>query len=119
MWPSGRAVGQALGAAGLLLVLAGAAAVAARLGFAGLTILGVAAWLICTLARLDDGVPVASQGLFARRMAARRSPEEGQAERDETASLLLSLRFWGLCGAALAGIGAAGFVLQRLGLLPE
>ena len=60
----------------VLLVLVGVAILIADwLGFAGLFILGMLTWVICTQVELGDDTPIASAAVFRAKMAQERSPE--------------------------------------------
>jgi hypothetical protein len=97
----------------LLLVLIGVAIVIADLlGFFGLFILGMLAWVICIQVELGDDTPTASRAVFRARMAQERSPERRAAALAERQLRLSPLRFYRWCGIALTVIGAAGFAWQ-------
>jgi hypothetical protein len=98
----------------VLLVLVGVAIlIADRLGFAGLFILGMLTWVICTQVELGDETPTASIAVFRARMAPERSPERRAAAQTERQVRLSPLPFYRWCGVALTGIGAVGFVWQH------
>jgi len=97
----------------VLLVLVGVAILIADwLGFAGLFILGMLTWVICTQVELGDETPTASAAVFRARLSAERSPERRAAVQAERQVRLSPLRFYRWCGIALATIGASGFTLQ-------
>jgi hypothetical protein len=103
---------NALAWAAIVGLIAVALAVANRLGFAGLFILGLLTAFICGHAELQNDVPAAGTAIFKSRMERPRSAEERQARTEEGRSFLASLRFFKWCGLALAAIGIVGFVIQ-------
>jgi hypothetical protein len=98
----------------VLLVLAGVAILIADwLGFAGLFILGLLTWVICTQVELSDDTPTAGVAVFRARMAQERSPEQRAAAQAERQVRLSPVPFYRWCGIGLTAIGAVGFVWQR------
>ena len=98
----------------VLLVLVGVAIlIADLLGFAGLFILGLLTWVICTQMELGDDTPTASTAVFRARMASERSPERRAAALAERQVRLSPLPFYRWCGIGLTAVGAVGFVWQR------
>ena len=81
------------------LVLAGlgvvAAVAAARLGFVGLVIVGLAVLLVCTLATLNDDVPTWGEHVFRARLEAGRSDPP-------------DLGFYRWCGLGVLLVGVVG-----------
>jgi hypothetical protein len=97
-----------------VLVLAGVALLVADvLGFAGLFILGLLTWVICTHVELEDDTPTTSVAVFRARMSFERSPERRAAALADRQVRLSPLRFYRWCGIVLTVIGVAGFVWQR------
>jgi hypothetical protein len=103
---------NALSWAAVAVLIAIALAVANRLGFAGLLILGLLTAVICARAELSDDVPAAGTAIFKARMDQPRSPEQRHAKAEEGRSFVSSLQFFKWCGVALAAIGLVGFVVQ-------
>ena len=101
------------------LLIAAAVLITNRLGFAGLFLLGGVTWLVCTLASLDQKVPTWSVDVFRAAMDRPRSAEGRAAANADHQSLLSPLRFYGWCGAFLAGVGAAGFAWQAWTSQPD
>ncbi len=93
-------------------LIAIALAVANRLGFAGLLVLGLLTAFVCGHAELQNDIPAAGTAIFKARMDRPRSPEEEQARKDEGHNFISLLRFFKWCGLGLAAIGLLGFVLQ-------
>lgn len=86
--------------------------ITARLGFAGLFLLGCLTWLVCTRASLNQVVPTWGVDVF-RAAAERPRSVEGKAAADaDHQAVMPPLRFYGWCGAFLAAVGAAGFAWQ-------
>jgi len=106
-------VANALAWAVLLVLVGVAVLIADWLGFAGLFILGMLTWVICTQVELGDDTPTASAAVFRARMAPERSAERRAAVVAERQARLSPLRFYRWCGVALTAIGAVGFVWQR------
>lgn len=98
--------------AAIVVLIAAAIAIADRLGFAGLLILGLLTTFVCGHAELQDDIPAAGIEIFKARMDNPRSPEERQAKAEEGRSFIASLRYFKWCGVALAVIGLVGFASQ-------
>jgi hypothetical protein len=109
----GGEIANALAWAALLVLVGVAILIANWLGFAGLFILGMLTWVICTQVELGDDTPAASTAVFRARMATERSPERRAAVVAERQARLSPLQFYRWCGVALTAIGAGGFVCQR------
>ena len=95
--------------AGLLLV---ALAIANRLGFVGLLLLGALTWFVCTMADLDNAAPTWGADVFRASMSRALSPEHRAAAEAEHQAFVSPLRFYGRCGMALAALGAAGIAWE-------
>jgi hypothetical protein len=94
--------GNLLAWAGLLALALGALLVANRLGFVGLTLLGLLTWLVCSQASLSDHAPTWSQAVFHARLQGSERPEPGTSP----------YRFYARCGMALTAAGLAGTACQ-------
>ena len=95
---------------GVVFLLAAAAIViVAILGFAGLLVLGLATWLVCTMAALDQEAPTWGVEVFKARMNRPANPEQRAAEAADRAAITSPLSFYRWCGVALTAIGTAGF----------
>jgi hypothetical protein len=92
-----------MGLSGLILL---AMAVANRLGFAGLVLLGLMAAFICTMAELDHDTSGSSSHVLRARL-------ERPSSHVERQGLIAPLRFYKWCGIVLAVIGVAGFAWQQ------
>jgi len=106
-------IANAIAWAVVLVLACVAIPVADLLGFVGVFILGLLAWVICTHAELDDDTPIASTAAFRARLSPERSPEHRAAALAGRRLRLSPLRFYRWCGIALTVIGAAGFAWKR------
>ena len=87
---------------GVLIALgAGAVLFVNRLGFVGLAVLGLLTLLVCSRVAMDDDMPSWGEHVFRERMGRPKAPGP-------------DLRFFQLCGAGLATVGALGFAWQVL-----
>ena len=94
------------------VLIAASLAIADRLGFLGLFLLGGATWLICVRASQSNDTPTWGQRAFEAQMTGERSPEARAARLAERDAALNPLRFFGRCGMALTAIGTIGFAWQ-------
>ncbi|HYZ24176.1 MAG TPA: hypothetical protein VE690_18655 [Rhodopila sp.] len=87
--------------------------IASLFGFAGLMLLGVMTWLVCTRAELDQDTPTWGVQVFKAKFDSPASPEQRAAMTEERHAFVSPLRFYSRCGIFLAAIGAAGFIWQQ------
>jgi hypothetical protein len=116
---SGRELAGGLAVAGLLAMIVLAMAFVARLGFLGIGVIGLLAWLVCTRIELEKDAAVGSAftpDLYARQIRARAAMtrSEKAADRQEQTTLLQVVRFFKRLGIGLAAIGFAMFALYQL-----
>ena len=116
---SGRSILIAIGLSGWLLVSIAAFLVVAYAGFAGVAVIGLLMWFICTIVDLEmDGAVGSglSPNFLAQQIKAKveLSPAERAARLGEKFLEVQSARFFRRLGAALTLFGLGGFVLFQL-----
>ncbi len=98
--------------AAIALLIAAALAVANRLGFAGLLVLGLLTAFVCGHAELQNDIPAAGTAIFQARMDRRHAADELRGRAKEESGFIASLRFFKWCGLGLALTGLIGFILR-------
>jgi hypothetical protein len=94
------------------VLVAAAIAIANRLGFLGLLLLGGFVWFVCVRAEMNDEAPTWSTQVFRSRMDAKATPEQRAALDAARHAFVSPLRFYGRCGMVLAAIGASGLLWE-------
>ncbi len=115
----GKTVVLAVTALGWLVASLIAFLLVATLTFAGIGLIGLLLWFICTRIELEKDAAVGSgwtPSLIASQYEARQkmSEEQRAAYREEQSVAMHSVRFFRHLGIALVVIGGAGFVWFQL-----
>ena len=116
---SGRSILIAIGLSGWLVVSIVIVMTVAYAGFAGICVVGLLMWFICTIVDLEiDGAVGSgmSPGFLAQQLRAKADgSRDARAVRfGEKLLAVQSARFFKYLGAALTLIGVAGFVVFQL-----
>lgn len=117
---SGRSILIAIGLSGWLLVSIFAFMIVAYAGFAGIGVIGLLMWFICTIVELEVDGAVGNSSISPNFLAhqVRAKVEVSRAERaarfGERLLEAQSARFFKYLGAALALTGLGGFLAFQL-----